>query len=52
MTILELPEGEIPNAISLVPGMPVQAMLRTESRSVLSYLTKPVSDVLSRTFRE
>lgn len=52
MTLLELPDGEIPNAIALVPGMPVQAMLRTESRSVLSYLTKPVSDVLSRTFRE
>ncbi len=36
----------------LLPGMPVDAMVRTESRNVLSYLFKPLGDAMSRTFRE
>jgi HlyD family type I secretion membrane fusion protein len=36
----------------LLPGMPVEASLRTESRNVLSYLIKPLTDSVSRTFRE
>ncbi|MEM9740620.1 MAG: HlyD family type I secretion periplasmic adaptor subunit [Pseudomonadota bacterium] len=36
----------------IVPGMPVDAMMQTESRNVLSYLTKPLRDSMSRTFRE
>lgn len=35
----------------LVPGMPVEVFLRTEDRTVLSYLVKPLSDQLQRTFR-
>ena len=38
--------------VGLLPGMPVDAMVRTESRNVLSYLVKPLSDAMSRTFRE
>ncbi len=37
---------------TLVPGMPVDAQLRTGKRSVLSYLVKPLTDSMSRTFRE
>lgn len=38
--------------VELLPGMPVDAMVRTESRNVLSYLVKPLRDAMSRTFRE
>ncbi len=36
----------------LVPGMPAEAFLKTESRTMLSYLFKPVTDQLTRMFRE
>lgn len=35
-----------------IPGMPVEVILRTDSRNVLSYLTKPLFDSIGRTFRE
>jgi HlyD family secretion protein len=37
---------------SLVPGMPVDAYIRTASRSPLNYLTKPLADYFYRAFRE
>lgn len=37
---------------ALIPGMPVEAYLATTDRTVLSYLTKPLSDQLSHAFRE
>lgn len=37
---------------SLVPGMPVDAYIRTAERSPLSYLTKPLADYFYRAFRE
>ena len=37
---------------ALIPGMPVEAHIRTEPRTVLSYLLKPLSDQVARTFRE
>lgn len=36
----------------IVPGMPVEAFIETGNRTALSYLTKPVTDQLARTFRE
>jgi len=36
----------------LVPGMPVEAFVTTEDRSVLSYLTKPIVDQISHAMRE
>ena len=36
----------------IVPGMPVEVFVRTGDRSVLSYLSKPISDQVARTFRE
>src|SRR5581483_898540 len=38
--------------LQLVPGMPAEVFLVTESRTMLSYLFKPVTDQLSRMFRE
>lgn len=39
-------------AVDLVPGMPVDAFLQTAERSVMSYLTRPLTDHVSRAFRE
>ena len=38
--------------VDLIPGMPIEAFLETGERSVMSYLTKPLMDQLSRAFRE
>ncbi|MBP1804919.1 HlyD family type I secretion periplasmic adaptor subunit [Rubellimicrobium aerolatum] len=38
--------------VTLLPGMPVEAFLRTGQRSVLDYLLHPVSSHLHRAFRE
>ncbi|MBA4172751.1 MAG: HlyD family type I secretion periplasmic adaptor subunit [Hyphomicrobium sp.] len=37
---------------TLRPGMPAEVHIETVSRSILSYFLKPLSDALSRTFRE
>jgi HlyD family secretion protein len=39
-------------SVRLVPGMPVEAMLKTSDRKVASYLLKPLQDQLARAFRE
>ncbi|HYM99480.1 MAG TPA: HlyD family type I secretion periplasmic adaptor subunit, partial [Aestuariivirgaceae bacterium] len=39
-------------AVKLLPGMPVESFIATEQRTVLSYLTKPLSDQLLRAFRQ
>lgn len=38
--------------LSLVPGMPAEAMIQTGERTALSYLVKPLSDQITRAFRE
>lgn len=38
--------------VKLVPGMPVEAFVKTGERTVMSYLMKPLSDQLNRAFRE
>jgi len=35
-----------------VPGMPVEAFVKTGDRTVMSYLMKPLSDQINRAFRE
>lgn len=37
---------------ALMPGMPVEAYLRTDTRTPLSYLTKPLTDYFNRAMRE
>ena len=50
---VEIPDEALASStFQLLPGMPVEASLRTESRNVLSYLIKPLTDSVSRTFRE
>lgn len=38
--------------VILIPGMPVEAYIRTDERSPLMYLTKPLVDYFNRAFRE
>lgn len=40
------------NGLKLVPGMPVEAFIRTDERTMLSYLLKPLADQARRAFRE
>jgi HlyD family secretion protein len=36
----------------LVPGMPADVQIRTQDRTALSYLVKPLQDQIARAFRE
>ena len=36
----------------LIPGMPAEVFIETASRSILSYFLKPLTDTLTRAFRE
>ncbi|WP_299152135.1 HlyD family type I secretion periplasmic adaptor subunit [uncultured Tateyamaria sp.] len=38
--------------VALVPGMPIEAFIKTDDRTVMSYLTKPLTEQLNRAFRE
>ena len=38
--------------LKLIPGMPVEAFIQTDKRTALSYVLKPLTDHLARTFRE
>ena len=38
--------------LTLLPGMPVDAVVRTDYRTVVSYLTKPLNDQIKKAFRE
>ncbi|WP_430515884.1 hypothetical protein [Mesorhizobium loti] len=38
--------------LTLAPGMPVEAFFSTGSRTMLSYLVKPLADQIQRAFRE
>lgn len=44
---IERLEGE-----TLLPGMPVEAFIRTEDRTPLAYLLRPLADYFNRAFRE
>lgn len=50
-----LSEGEqskIPEGIALVPGMPVEAFVKTNDRTPIAYLIKPLSDYFVKAMRE
>jgi epimerase transport system membrane fusion protein len=36
----------------LVPGMPVEVMIKTGERTVVEYLMQPITDIFARSFRE
>jgi len=51
---LTIPEDELRKleGKGLVPGMPADVYIRTQDRTVLSYLIKPMQDQIARAFRE
>ena len=51
---IAVPQAEIDrlHGLKIVPGMPVETFVQTESRTVLAFLLKPFKDQLMRTFRE
>ena len=38
--------------VALVSGMPVEVFVKTGDRKVISYLVKPLTDQITRAFRE
>ena len=56
MVMIDLPAThELLNKLGakvIVPGMPVETFIRTEKRSAISFLLKPLSDSVSRSLRE
>lgn len=52
---VEVNEGQmerLPPDMTLIPGMPVEAFVRTADRSPMDYLIKPLSDYFTKAFRE
>ncbi|MGR3501794.1 HlyD family type I secretion periplasmic adaptor subunit [Pseudaestuariivita sp.] len=45
-------QARLPEGSTLIPGMPVEAFIRTDDRTPLAYLVKPMADYFSRAFRE
>lgn len=54
VTRIALPKEEIARLgnLRLVPGMPVEAFIQTDYRTVASYLIKPLHDQIVKAFRE
>ncbi|MCB1339899.1 MAG: HlyD family type I secretion periplasmic adaptor subunit [Pseudooceanicola sp.] len=51
---IKLNDGQVdrlPKGTTLIPGMPVETFLRTDDRSPMGYLTKPLVDYFSKAFR-
>lgn len=52
---IRLNDGELarlPEGTTLIPGMPVEAFIRTADRTPLNYLTRPLMDYVARIFRD
>ena len=52
---IRLNDGELarlPEGATLIPGMPVEAFIRTADRTPMNYLTRPLTDYIARTFRD
>lgn len=52
---ISIPEEELarlPDAVDLLPGMPVEAQMQIEDRTVLSYLVHPFVEQMRRAMRE
>ena len=50
--ILEPGEQEKLEGLTLVPGMPVEAFIKTDDRTPFAYLVKPFTDYFNHAFRE
>jgi HlyD family secretion protein len=51
---IELNPGELAKLgeVTLIPGMPVEAFIRTDERTPVQFLTRPFTDYFNRAFRE
>lgn len=51
---IEIPLDEVArlHGLKLMAGMPVEAFIQTDERTVISYLVKPLQDQIARAFRE
>lgn len=51
---IDIPPSELSKLgkLKLKPGLPVEAFIQTGNRTMLNYLTKPLTDQLMRAFRE
>lgn len=51
---IELPPEEVAKLgeLKLMPGMPIEAFIQTNDRTILSYLAKPLTDQIARAFRD
>lgn len=52
ITVRLEPEVERQLPARLVPGMPVELLIKGQDRTVLNYLVKPLADRIAHTFRE
>ncbi len=52
IALLEGEASKLPKGTTLIPGMPVQAFIRTNDRTPLAYLVKPFTDYFAKAFRE
>lgn len=50
--LLDGEQDRLPDGTTLLPGMPVEAYIRTEDRTPIAYLTKPFTDYFVKAFRE
>ena len=54
-TEIVLDPGEmdkLPDGVTLLPGMPVDSFIRTDDRSPIVYLVRPLTDYFTKAFRE
>ncbi|MEL7117198.1 MAG: HlyD family type I secretion periplasmic adaptor subunit, partial [Pseudomonadota bacterium] len=52
---VRLPEEEIaklPEGLVMIPGMPVETFIKTDARTPLAYLVRPLTDYFAKAFRE
>lgn len=51
---IKVPEAQLTRLgeLKLVPGMPVDSFVQTGDRTVISYLTKPLTDQIAKAWRE
>ncbi|SMX38174.1 HlyD family type I secretion periplasmic adaptor subunit [Octadecabacter ascidiaceicola] len=52
---IRLNDGELArlaDGTTLIPGMPVEAFIRTADRTPINYLTRPLTDYIARVFRD
>ena len=52
ITLSEDQRARLPANTTLIPGMPVEAFIRTADRSPIAYLVKPLADYFARAFRQ